>query len=153
MKSLKLYDIDIVTDKAALSLAAAPTTNTSMMVMKLSWTSTNPDITLKKAAEFIKKSTLRELELDVVTPQPLGKPQVSLEGAREWYWCVEVGGKEFILSLEDSHLESFSITHNKRSSVRHLKLQLQKSLKAAASVNMTRKMNYLSEIKFSICVW
>ena len=57
--------------------------------MKLSWTSTNPDTTLKKMAEFIKKSTLRELELDIVTPQPLGKPQVSSEGASEWYRCVE----------------------------------------------------------------
>ena len=108
LKLLTLSDhINILTDKAALSLAAALKTNTSMNVMKLGWTFTHPDTTLKKMAEFIKESTLRELKLEIDAPHPLGEPQVSLEEAREWCRCLEVGGKEFILSLEDSRLEIF----------------------------------------------
>ena len=136
-----------------MSLATALTTNTSMENMKLGWTSTHPDTTLKKMAECVKKSTLRELKLGIVTPQPLDEPRVSLEEAREWYQHLEVGGiKEFILSLEDSCLESFSLTHfNLESS--SIKAQIHMSLEeAAASVNSTRKMNYLPEIKFSIRV-
>ena len=155
LKSLMFHheDIDNVTDRAALSLAAALTTNTSMEYMVISWSSTHPDTTLKKMAECIKKSTLRDLELRIVTPQPLGEPQVSLEEAREWYQTLEVGGKEFILSLEDSRLESlFLSTHyNLESSTHDSKSQIQMSLeRAATSVNLKRKMNDLPEIKFII---
>ena len=92
LNSLTFVFDGTTTDKAALSLAAALTKNTSMKYMKLSWTSTqsHPDTTLKKIAECIKMSTLRELELHIVTKQPLGEPKVSLEEAREWYWHEEV---------------------------------------------------------------
>ena len=149
LKSLTFFDFAtscIATDKAALSLAAALATNTSMERMKLAWTSTHPDTTLKKMAECIKKSTLRELKLMIVTPQPLGEPRLSLEETREWYRHVEVGGKEFILSLEDSCLESlFLLTHcNLEYSTHDLKSELQMSLeRAATSVNLKRKTNNL----------
>ena len=154
LNSLMFYLGGTATDKAALSLTAALTTNNSMEYMGIGWTSTHPDTTLRKMAECIKKSTLRELKLNIVTPQPLGETRVSLEEAREWYRHVEVGEKEFILSLEDSHLENFSLTHyssNLMSSVHNLKLQICMSLKeAAASVNSKRKLAYLPEIKFVI---
>ena len=76
---------------------------------------------------------------------------MSLEEAGEWYRRLEVGGKEFILSLEDSCLESlFLLTHcNLESSTHDLKSQIQMSLKrATTSVNLKRKMNDLPEIEF-----
>ena len=155
MKSLTCRLDYHVNDNAALSLAAALfTTSTSMKVMKLSWTSTLPDITLKKMGECIKKSasTLRELELNIDAPQPLGEPQVSVMEAREWYRRVEIGGGDFILSLENCRLKNFSLTHyNLMSSIHDLKSQVRMSLEeATTSVNLTRKMNYLPEIKFLI---
>ena len=121
--------------------------------MKLSWISTHPDATLKKMEDCIKKSTLRELKLNIVSPQPLGEPQLSLEETREWYRHVVVGRKGFILSLEDSCLESFSFTHyNFMSSEHGLNMQICMLLDiVAASVNLKRIMNYhLPEINFSI---
>ena len=153
LKSITFFHVDTCTakDKGALSLVAALT---AMQVMTLSWTSTHPDTTLKKMAECIKKSTLRILNLYIVIPQPLCEPRVSLEEAREWLQHVEVGGKEFILSLEDSRLESFSLVNfNLKSSLHDLKSQICMSLEeAATSVNKTRKMNYLPEIRFTILV-
>ena len=110
LKSITFFHLDTCTakDKGALSLVAA-LTYTAMQVMTLSWTSTHPDTTLKKMAECIKKSILRVLNLYIVIPQSLSGPRMSLEEAREWLQHVEIGGKEFILSLEDSHLESFSL--------------------------------------------
>ena len=140
---------DTATDEAALSLAAALTTTTSMEVMRLSWTSTRPDTTLKKMAKRIKKSTLRELDLDIYMPQ------VSVENEREWYRRVEVGGKKFILSLKDSRLESFSLTHYNflKYDIDEKNSQVCMALEgAAASVNSKRKINYLPEITFSIHV-
>ena len=155
LKSLTLDDDTyIVTDKAALSLAATLTTNTSMEVMMLRWTSAHPDTTLKKMAECVMKSTLRELKLVINIPQLSDKPQVSVEEARQWHHHVEVGGKEFIVSLEASCLKSFSLKHcNFIYSLDKLKSQVRMSLeRAAASVNLKRKMNYLPEIELSIYI-
>ena len=163
LKSLTWYEhfTNNATDKAALSLAAALKTNTSIQHMTLTWTSTRANLatTLRKMAKRIKKSALRELELYIVTPhmQSLGEPQVSLGEAKEWYRRVEIGGKEFILSLEDSRLKCFSIKHYAHykltSSVQGLLSKICMSLiEAAASVNSTRKKKHLLEIKFSICI-
>ena len=142
------------TDKAALSLAAALTTNTSMKYIRMWWSSTHPDTTLKKVAEYVRKSTLRKLALYMI--RPFGEPRMSVEEVIEWLQQVAVGGKEFFLSLEDSHahLESFSLELVIfESSVRDLQSQVRMSLDGAAtSVNMTRKMNNLPEIKFSISI-
>ena len=144
---------DIVTDKAALSLAAALTTNTSMKYIRMWWSSTHPDTTLKKVAEYVRKSTLRKFALYRMI-RPSGEPRMSEKEIIEWLQQVEVGGKEFILSLKDSHahLESFSLhLFIFKSSVLDLQSQVHMSLEGAAtSVNMTRKMNNLPEIKFII---
>ena len=84
--------------------------------------------------------------------RPSVEPQMSVEEEIEWLQQVEVGGKELILSLKDSHahLESFSLEfYNFKSSVLGLQSQVRMSLEGAAtSVNLTRKMNNLPEIKF-----
>ena len=62
---------------------------------------------------------------------------------------IDVGGKEFILSLEDSCLESFQLTFYNYTL--DLNSEICMSLEeAATSVNTRRKMNYLTEIEFSI---
>ena len=139
-------------DNAALSLASALTKNTSMKVMRLSWTSTHPDTTLEKMADCIKKSSLIKLELNIFTPQALGEPQVNLEEARErWLKYVEVGGEQLIRSLEDSCLKSFSLTHLNSSA--HDLTQICTSLEgAAASVNSKRKEKSKHKVEFSINV-
>ena len=83
------------------------------------------------------------------------EPQVSEEKIRQWYQRVEVGVKEFILSLEDSRLESFSFdTHNYFMLTFHgLESQISMSVKRAeVAVNTTRKINCLPEIQFSIAI-
>ena len=85
-------------------------------------------------------------------PEPLDDLQVSVEEVKQWLNYVEVGGKEFILSLEDSRLRTFSLTlSNFDSSIRDLKSQICMSLKrTATSVNSAREMNYLPAIYFRI---
>ena len=90
LKSLKFYDIGtncIATDKAALSLAAALTTNTSMVNIRMGWSSTHPDTTLKKVAEYVRKSTLRKLALTMI--RPFGEPRMSVEEEIEWLLQVK----------------------------------------------------------------
>ena len=86
--------------------------------------------------------------------RPFGEPRMSVEEEIDWLQQVKVGGKEFILSLKDSHahLESFSLhLFIFKSSVLDLQSQVHMSLEGAAtSVNMTRKINNLPEIKISI---
>ena len=78
---------------------------------------------------------------------------MSVEEEIEWLLQVKCGGKEFILSLKDSHthLESFSLRlFIFKSSVLDFQSQVHMSLEGAAtSVNMTRKVNNLPEIEFS----
>ena len=77
---------------------------------------------------------------------------MSMEEVRQWLKYLEVGGKELILSLEDSRLERFLLKHyNFDDSVRRLNSQILMSLeKATTSVNSKRKMNYRPVINFSI---
>ena len=89
------------TDDGALSLAAALTANSSMEHLELYWSSTHPDSTLKKIGEYLRTSKLNRL--DLVMNMPSGEAPVAEERAKEWLQCVEVGGKELIQSLEDSH--------------------------------------------------
>ena len=123
LKSLMSYD-DTVTDKAVLSLTAGLTTNTSMEVMDLGWTSTHPDTTLREMAECINKSTLRKLILYITDPQLCGEPQLSMEESREWHRCVKIGAKDIILSVEDSRLESFSLNIEPSTCIQDLKSQI-----------------------------
>ena len=128
-KTLKLLNVGTMhtqdniagfTDTGVLSLARGVATNTSIECFSIQWSSTDPERTLKMMASTIKNSSLKTLALyiGIHILQPGEAPSVganaqnvhmavSPEKAREWYHGVEVGGKELILSLEDSHLKSF----------------------------------------------
>ena len=101
------------TDDGALLLAAALTANRSMEYLKLYWSSTHPDSTLKEIGECVRMSTLKQLILEINMPSATASvprankwplPPAAKERAKEWLQCVEVGGKELIQSLEDSQL-------------------------------------------------
>ena len=142
-----------ITDEGALSLAAALTANSSMEYLGLYWSSTHPDSTLKNIGECVSKSTLRKLRLEMNMPVS-GEAPVTEERAKEWLQCVEVGGKELIQSLVDSHLEDlylFLADYDKRSYFKeHHSHQLDQSRQAlkttAATVNTTRRQKELPEI-------
>ena len=73
----------------------------------------------------------------------------SIDKEREWYHSVEVGAKELILSLEDSHLESFELipvfSYKSSLSIHPLRLQT-----AIDSVNSARHKKGLPNIHFEI---
>ena len=76
---------------------------------------------------------------------------VTLSQEREWYHGVEVGAKELIMSLEDSHLESFELIPLLSSSRSQYHdehpLQLQTAID---SVNLARHKKGLHNIHFKI---
>ena len=90
-----------ISDEGAESLAKAIAVNSSIQYLTLSWSSTHPDSTLKKIGEYLRTSML--YRLDLVMNMPSCEAPVTEERAKEWLQCVEVGGKELIQSLEDSH--------------------------------------------------
>ena len=145
---------ETTTDEEALSLAAAFTANSSIEDLRLYWLSTHPDSTLKKIGECVRKSTLREL--DLVMDIPSGEAPVAEERANEWLQCVEVGGKEFVQSLEDSHLQTLYLaldyrTHSQlhRHINSHQLDQSRQALKATATtVNTARRQKGLPDIDF-----
>ena len=121
--------------------------------MGIGWSLTHPDSTLKEMVDCIKNSTLKCLDLNVQRPRlrPSGDARMSVEEAKEWYQHLEIRGKEFILSLEDSHLESFSLFPLGYSCFKALNSQACRSFKAAAmSVNSARIKKKLPYIGFSI---
>ena len=143
---------ETTTDKEALSIAAAFTANSSLEYLKLIWISTHPDSTLKNIGEYVSKSTLRKLELKMIMPSD--EAPVAEERAKEWLQCVEVGGKELIQSLEDSHLQTLVLAFDY--TIR-LKLcqhsdqlnQSHQALKATtAIVNMARRQKGLIDVNF-----
>ena len=107
LKTLTIGE-ETITDEGALSLAAALTANSSMEHLELYWSSTHPDSTLKNIGESVSKSTLRILNLEMIV-RSSGEAPVAEEKAKEWLQCVEVGGKELIQSLEDSHLQKLDL--------------------------------------------
>ena len=79
----------------------------------------------------------------------------SEEEVEEWYRCVEVGGKELILSMKDNrhletlHLEFFS-TFLESSSLSAIRSETHASLEAAvASVNSVRSEKSYCLLYFS----
>ena len=140
---------ETVTDEGALSLAAALTANSSMEYLILHWPSTHPDSTLKNIAECVSKSTLRKLYLQMSMPAS-GETSVTEERAKVWLQCLEVGRKELIQSLVDSHLENLYLILDVFTSLyfkQHELDQSRQALKAtAATVNTTRRQKGLPEI-------
>ena len=118
----------------------------------LYWSSTHPDSTLKNIVECVSKSTLRELELRMYMPS--GEAPVAEERAKEWLQCVEVGGKELIQSLEDSHLLMvyLALDYTTRSKLCQQLHQIDQSRQAldatAATVNTARRQKGLPDIYF-----
>ena len=140
---------ETATDERALSLAAALTTNSSMEYLELHWSSTHPDSTLKNIEECVSTSTLRKLYLEMNMPAS-GETPVTEERAKEWLQCVEVGGKELIQSLVDSHLEDLHLILDYDIRSHFKKHQLDQSRQAlettAETVNTTRRQKGLLEI-------
>ena len=108
------------TDTGMLSLARGIATNTSIEHLSIRWFSTDPENTLKMMAESVKNSSLKTLALYIgmcilqldeapAVGVQVQKVAVSPEKVIKWYHGIEVGGKELILSLEDSHLKSFEL--------------------------------------------
>ena len=134
------------TDTGVLSLTRGVATNTSIECLCIQWHSTDPVSTLKKMAEYVKKSSPKTLSLYIwILDEALGA-SVSREKVSEWYHDIEVGGKELIMSLEDSHLESVQLIPFSLSHYEHL-LQLQSTID---SVNSARHKKGLPNINFSI---
>ena len=157
LKKLEISgETETATDEGALSLAAALTANNSMENFGLYWSSTHPDSTLKNIGECVSKSTLSILYLEMCMPAS-GEALVTEERAKEWLQCVEVGGKELIQSLVDSHLEDLNlILYRKTHSYfkGHHSHQLDQSRQAlkttAATVNTTRRQKGLPDINTRI---
>ena len=103
---LKVGGDTSTTDAVVLSLVDALKTNTLLKDMRLEWSSTRPDYTLKLMAEIFKWSNLKRIFLRVHMAHDA--PTVSSEEeVEEWLQCVKVGGKELILSMEGNrHLET-----------------------------------------------
>ena len=143
---------ETATDEGALSLAAALAANYSMEYLNLYWSSTHPDSTLKNIGECVSKSTLRKLQLELIMPAS-GEAPATEERAKEWLQCVEVGGKELVQSLVDSHLEDLHLIlyYGTRSYFEeHHSHQLDQSRQAlkttAATVNTIRRQKGLPKI-------
>ena len=90
----------------------------------------------------------------LVVNMPSGKGPVAEERVKEWLQCVEVGGKELVQSLEDSHIQEldFALHYETYSYYRHHSLQLDQSRQAlkatAATVNTARRQKGLPDIYF-----
>ena len=97
---------ETITDKGAVLILSTLTTNRSLECLKLGWTSAHPDSTLKKIGdeEYVSKSTLKTLELNIHRPQP-SDDGPTVEQIKEWLQNVEVGGKAFMYAqIENSEL-------------------------------------------------
>ena len=155
-----------LTDKGVLSLARGVATNTSMERLWMRWHSVDPESALKIMAESVKKSSLKKLSLYTNSKDKIEAPvkksslqklsqyinRISTQGRdkkNEWYHSVEVGAKELILSLEDSHLESFELipyfSSTRSPNIHPLQLQA-----AIDSVNSARHKKGLPSIHFKI---
>ena len=90
------------TDTGALSLVSSVATNTSLECLVIQWFSTDPDRTLKKMGECVKHSSLKTLNLVIDSGIHVGRVPVSVEELQMWYQRAAAGGKELILSLENT---------------------------------------------------
>ena len=91
LKDLSIfYNQMRITDKGVLSLSSA-IRNRSMECLALDWSSTQPENTLKEIGESARRSKLKKLMLmQQIPPSYAG----TVEKAKEWLQCVEVGGKK-----------------------------------------------------------
>ena len=138
------------TDTGVLSLARGVAANTSIEHLNIQWYSTDPDSTLKRMGEIVKKSNLKTLVLYIgmCIPAPAASVHTQKRPKNEvkemWYHSADIGGKELIMSQEDSHLKSFrlNIPHCRYTS-------LSQSETAACLVTKARRKKELPDIHFS----
>ena len=146
-----LYNNMRITDKGVLLLSSA-IRNRAMECLKLCWSSTQPDRTLKEIGESARRSKLKILELmQQIPPSYAG----TVEKAKEWLQCVEVGGKNLIQSQEDSqlqtlHLEIYVNMPHESDITLYLKQVYQALEATAATVNTARQEKGLPHIEFTI---
>ena len=149
LKDLSIFDNEI-TDKGVLSLSSA-IRNRSMEHMALHWSSTHPDNTLKEIEESARRSKLKTLMLiQSIPPSYAG----TVEKAKEWLQCVEVGGKNLIQSQEDSQLQTLNLIIHYNMSESDIELYVKQVCQAleatAATVNTARQEKGLPHISFII---
>ena len=142
-----------------LSLVDALKTNNSLKDLTLEWLLTHPDYTLKLMAEVFKETNLKRIFfcMNMALNVPTGSVS-SEEEVIEWLQRVEVGGKELIMSVEDSrhlktlHLSLFS-NFLESSSLSVVKLETCTSLEAVvASVNSVRSEKSYCALNFSCTI-
>ena len=140
-----------ITDKGVLSLSSA-IRNCSVECLKLDWSSAHPDNTLKDIGASVRRSKLRDLQLKIqpIPPSYAG----TVEKAKVWLRCVEVGGKYLIQSQEDSPLQILHLTiqdimpHKPDIKVEQVYQALEVT---AETVNTARQEKGLPHIEFTIC--
>ena len=153
--SIRWYSID---PESTLKMMAESVKKSSLKTLSLHidsiWTQVEAPVeksSLKKLSLYINRIwTQSEAPATSVHTQEMGMSRGN-ENDREWYHSVEVGAKELILSLEDSHLESFelipvfSFTRSLGAYIHSLQLQT-----AIDSVNSARHKKGLPNIHFTI---
>ena len=145
---------DTIRDAAVLLLVDALKTNTSLEGVRLHWSSTHPDYTLKLMAEIFKESNLKSIYLGLYMACSRHTTS-SKEEVEEWLQQIKVKGKELIMSLEDNrHLIALGLDIFSRSSLSAVELEATRtSLEAAvASVNSARSEKSYCALKFS-CIF
>ena len=151
LKVLRIYHNHVqITDKGVLSLSSA-IRNRSMDSLAIHWSSAHPENALKEIGESARRSKLKTLSLiQQIPPSYAG----TVEKAKEWLQCVEVGGKNLIQSQEDSQLQTLYLiidVNMPKSDIRLYVVQVYQALEAtAATVNTARQEKGLPHIEFTI---
>ena len=103
--SLRILSVgdETVSDQGAVYLLSSALTTDSRLIVYLIWSCIHPDSTLKEISKCVRNSKLTKLKLQMYRPQPSGEAE-TVEQVKEWLKCVEVGGKELMLSLENCRL-------------------------------------------------
>ena len=151
LKDLHILDNKMrITDNGVLSLSSA-IRNHSMELLAIHWSSAHPENTLKKIGESARRSKLKTLMLmQHIPPSYAG----TVEKAKEWLQCVEVGGKDLIQSQEDSQLQTLYLVIHSIMSESDIELyveQVRQALEATVeTVNTARQEKGLPHIEFNI---
>ena len=88
----------LTSDKEILLLAAALTANSSLVHVRLDWSSACPDTILMKIGQSVRNCMLRTLYLCVAI-HTSKREVLTEERAKEWLQYLEVGGKRSSYSL------------------------------------------------------
>ena len=151
--TIKKLDVanDSVTDMGLVPLLEVLPQQHSLKKMRLHWSLSHPDESLKKIGECVGKSTLERLRLFPCSPLLQSK-----EAVKEWVQSVVVGGNSLICSLQYSQVtwlligisfrnSSFSIDKD------GIQVQLRSSLQETVTfVNLERERESIPFIDFNI---